>query len=72
MVIRRLIEKKGSINMSDSIAAIGGDKKRIEDGIGAAGGYVAFNYQIDNSPINFSATGNGDPKGYREASIFTA
>ena len=57
--------------MSDSIAAIGGDKKHIEDGIGTAGGYVAYNYQIDNSPLDFSATGTGDPKGYRDASIWT-
>ena len=25
-----------------SVAAIGGDKKRVEEGIGTAGGYVAY------------------------------
>ena len=71
MVIQRLTEKKGSINMSDFIGAIDGHRKSIDEGIGTAGGYVAYNYQIDNSPIDFSATGNGDPKGYKEASIWT-
>ena len=54
-----------------SVDAISGHKKGIED-VGAGCGYVAFNPQDDaNKPLDFSAIGNGDPLGYKQASIWT-
>ena len=59
--------------MSDNVQAISGfHRKAIDEGVGAAGGYVAFNPQDDaNKPLDFSAVGNGDPMGYKHASIWT-
>jgi hypothetical protein len=56
---------------SFDVSAISGHKKSIEEGVGTGGGYVAYTPQYDNSPLDFNATGNGDPKGYKEASIWT-
>ena len=56
----------------NSISAIHGTKRDINTGFGNVGtGYMASADDDKNKAIDFSATGSGDPLGYRKSSLWT-